>query len=230
MKHSDVTISILCYTALAECKRTITAILPTLEGARLILTSNGNPEVADYFYEVRRQHQSTAVIVNTVNAGFIAPNNYAFEKCWTRLFVMLNDDCIPPPDWLDKLKAALAPRENVIAGAKGTCQHLDERFIGRTGGELEYIEGSCLMLKRDMMTKPLFADYCTFAYCEDADLSLRVRERGYSIAQADFTCEHKRNTTSRQIPGIRHILEHNLATCQKRWANYLKHRSFAPCA
>lgn len=225
--HDDVTISIVTYNALLQCRRTIEAILPTLDGARLVMSANGNKSALDYFYEVRAKYANTAVISHPDNMGFIIPNNYVFSKCWTKYFVMLNDDCIPPPDWLDKLKAALEPRHTVIAGARGTCQTLDANFIGRPGKELDYIEASCMMLKRDMMTKPLFSDDIVFGYCEDADLCLRVRQRGYEIAQADFACEHKRNTTSRTIPGIRSIMERNFETCRRKWSFYLKNRRFA---
>lgn len=226
MKHANVSISILTYTALDACKRTLAAILPTLDGAKLILTANGNPCAADFFYNTQAEYPDTVVAVNRSNMGFVIPNNMAFDRCYTEFFVLLNDDCIPPPDWLDKLKAAFTDPKCAITGARGTCQTLDTDFIGRRGNQLDYIEASCMMIRASMMTRPLFDPAIKFAYCEDADLCLRVRERGLTIAQADFACEHRRNTTSRHIPGIRHIMADNFATCRKRWAFYLQHRRF----
>ena len=114
-----------------------------------------------------------------------------------------------------------------ITGAKGTCQTLDDQFIGRPGNHLDYLEFSCAMVRRSVIVGKLFSDYIRFAYCEDADLCLRLREKGYRIAQADFKLvEHFRNTTSRAVPGIQYILQNNLAVCRKRWAFYLQHRKF----
>jgi GT2 family glycosyltransferase len=225
MIHSDVTISILTYTAVAHARRTLSVILPGLDGAKLILTANGNPSAADLFYDIQTGYPNCLVVNNPVNQGFLRPNNVAFSFCTTPYFVTLNDDCIPAPGWLDKMKAELTAGVAIV-GAKDTCQHIDDDFIGRRGGALEYIEASCMMVRCDLMTRPLFSTYLTHSYCEDADLSLRVRERGYAIAQADFVCNHPHGATSRTVPGIRHILLNNTAVCQKRWANYMKTRTF----
>src|SRR5688572_8335921 len=128
MKHSDVTISIVCYNALEEVKRTLSAVLDTREGARLILTSNGNPDVAEYFGLIASQRDNVGVCVNVFNRGFIEPNNRAFDACETPYYVTLNDDAIPAPAWLDKMKADLSPDDVVIAGPGG--RWLDDSFVG----------------------------------------------------------------------------------------------------
>lgn len=165
MTHANVTISILTYTALDACKKTIAAILPTLQGAKLMLTANGNPSAGDFFFGVQFDHPNTQVFVNRENHGFIGPNNVAFSFCDTEFFVMLNDDCIPPPDWLDKLKSPFADPLVAVTGAKGTCQTIDANFVGRKGDRLDYIEGSCMMVRREAIVGRLFSDYLRFAYC-----------------------------------------------------------------
>lgn len=229
MTHSDVTISVLCFTALEKCKRLMEFLVAENSGAKLILTANGNPRVSEYFNWLRANHPTVniEVIHNQINQGFIGPSNFAFYIARTEYVVFLNDDALPPKNWLSMLKVPFSDPMMAVTGAKGTCQTLDDNFIGRPGNQLDYLEFSCAMVKRSVIVGKLFSDYLRFAYTEDADLCLRLREKGYRIAQADFKLvEHFRNTTSRTIPGIRHIMADNFATCRKRWGFYLQHRKF----
>jgi GT2 family glycosyltransferase len=233
MKHSDVTISIVTATALEEAKRTLRVVLDTREGAKLILTANGNPDAAEYFTMLARQREGVEVIVNAENKGFIAPSNVAFEKCDTPFFALLNDDAIPAANWLDKMKAVIAP-ENVAIAGPGE-RWLDQDFVGhkwRAGcpTQPDFIEGSCLMVKayllRDLK-EPLFWDELKLAYTEDADLCLRLRSRGWEMAVADFALEHKAGTTTRAVPFLHDAMRLNFGLCQKKWAGYLRTRRFA---
>ncbi len=229
MTHSDVTISVICYTAIEKCKRLMIFLLAENSGARFILTANGNAEVSRYFNWLKAVNPSVdiEVIHNQLNQGFITPSNLAFDICSTDYYVALNDDALPPPNWLSMLKVPFIDPLMAVVGAKGTCNTLDENFVGHRGNCLDYVEFSCAMVRRSAIVGRLFSDYLRFAYGEDADLCLRLRERGLKIAVADLVLtEHFRNTTSRTIPGIRHIMEQNFATCRKRWAFYLKHRKF----
>lgn len=226
MIHSNVTIHVVTYTALVEAARCLKAVMATRQGAKMILTANGNQAVADYFHWIAANFPDVKVRVNRENQGFIFPTNEAFRECDTEFFAVINDDAVPPPQWLSMMKAKFTDSKMAVVGAKGGCTTLDPNFVGHKGNQLDYIEFSCAMIRCELMTTPLFSPYLKFAYGEDADLCLRVRERGLLIAQADFAIEHNRNTTSRKVPGIRHIMADNFATCRKRWGYYLKHRKF----
>lgn len=230
MTHSECTILIVCYSALDKCKRLMEFLLAENSGAKFILTANGNPQVSAYFNQLKASSPGVhiEVIHNQINRGFIAPSNFAFGLAQTEYVVFLNDDALPPPNWLSMLKAPFMGEPLMaVTGAKGTCNTLDENFVGRKGNQLDYIEFSCAMVRRSLIGVTLFSDYLRFAYGEDADLCLRLRERGLKIAVADFVlAEHFRNTTSRHIPAIRSIMADNFATCRKRWSYYLKHRKF----
>ncbi len=232
MKHSDTTISIVCFTAFEECRRTLSAVLESREGARLILTANGNPEAAEYFNKVASQREGVAVIVNAENQGFIKTSNWAFSLCETPLYVAINDDALPPTNWLDKMKEAIAPENTLLAGPGD--RWLDHNFVGHKwrGGmpiEPDFIEGSCLMVKADEMKALgmfLFWPELKWGYCEDAELSLRVRSLGYKIAVADFAIQHKSGTTTRTVPELHDAMRENFGLCREKWAHYLKTRTF----
>jgi len=231
MKHSDCTISIICHSAFEECKRTLSAVLDSREGAHLILTANGNPEAAEYFEKLATQREGVTVIVNAENKGFVVPSNWAFSLCETEYLVLLNDDALPPTCWLDKLKEAM--KEDVAIAGPGD-RWLDHNFVGHKwrGGEPiepDFIEGSCMMIRVAAFKdhgELLFWPDLKMAYCEDADACLRIRQLGYKIAVADFAILHKAGTTSRTVAGLVDIVRPNFELCRKRWEGYLKTRRF----
>lgn len=226
MIHSDVTIHVVTFTALAEAARCLKVVMANRHGAKLILTANGNQAVADYFNWIAANFPDVRVKANQKNEGFIYPTNEAFSECSTDFFTVINDDAVPPIQWLSMMKAKFIDDKMAVVGAKGGCTTLDANFVGHRGNHLDYCEFSCAMMRRELMPSPLFDESLKFAYGEDAFLCLLLREQGYKIAQADFILEHNRNTTSRRIPEIRAIMEKNFATCRKRWSFYLKHRKF----
>src|SRR5205823_7079768 len=97
-----------------------------------------------------------------------------------------------PKDWLAKLEQPFIdhPDTAAISGPSETCrsfQNVYPSWHGSPGGELEYIEGSCLCIPTALAQKyTLFAPYLKFAYSEDADLSLRMRAMGKTIHQVPF--------------------------------------------
>src|SRR6478736_3001012 len=232
MRHSDVTISIICHSAFEECKRTLSAVLDSREGATLILTSNGNPEAAEYFEKLATQREGIVVIVNTTNLGFVGPSNWAFALCETPFHVLLNDDALPPPNWLDKMKEPFASDRVAVSGPGD--RWLDHNFVGhkwRGGCPItpDFIEGSCLMVRVAALKdhgELLFWPDLKIGYCEDADMCLRVKKLGYALAVSDFAILHKSGTTTRTVPELHDAMRENFELCRQRWAGYLKTRTF----
>lgn len=232
MTHSDTTISIVTHTAFEECKRTLRTVLEYREGAKLVLTANANPEAAEYFETLARQRENIEVVVNTHNLGFIQPNNFAFAECDTDYFVLLNDDAVPPNNWLDCLKSAFIDR---VAIAGPGARWLDRSFVGKRWqpgfpNEPDFIEGSCLMVKTQAFRdskEPLFWPELKLAYCEDAEMALRMRALGYEIAVTDFPIQHKSGTTTRTVPELHDAMRRNFVLCEGKWRNYLRTRTFA---
>jgi len=74
--------------------------------------------------------------------------------------------------------------------------------------------------------EPLFWSELRMAYCEDADLCLRMVERGYSIAVTPFELVHKAGTTTRTVPDLHPEMKRNFRLCMNKWETYLKTRRF----
>lgn len=222
------TISILTYTALTQVKRCIASVLDHSKDFDLILTANGNPEVAKYFWWLSAQRPNIRVVENARNEGFIEPSRKAFAMCDTPYFVLLNDDAVVCPGWLDLLVAPLDLHPMAaLSGPVGGCRTLHNDFTGYSGKALEFIEGSCLMVKTELVKlHGLFAPQLVGAYGEDSYLSLRMRELGYSIHQVGFKLEHERATTSKHVPEVKEWHANNVAFLSKRFRHYMTVRHF----
>jgi ADP-heptose:LPS heptosyltransferase len=226
------TISVLTYRAYPLVKACIQSIF---EGSTpgtfdLILTNNGNTNgAAEYFNELQSKYPDCVRVVhNTENKGFIGPNNHALVMTQTPYFVMLNDDAEVPRGWLEELEKpfTIYPKA-ALSGLSGGCQSLNEDFNGRPHGAFEYLEGSCLMCKTDIVKKHgLFSNYLEFAYGEDSDLSLRMRQLGYTLHKIDMPLKHMRAQTAMHVPQIKQIQAKNHAVLRKKWGHYLRVRKF----
>ncbi len=220
MSHADVTISILTHHFGPHTVKCLRSVMDSRDGATLMLSANGNTNAARYFFTLQELRGNTEVINYANNSGFIDPNNYAHSQSRTPFFILLNDDAIPAPDWLDKMKQAFIDDPKcAVSGPNG--RHLDNDFIGRRLGPMDYIEGSCMMVRSEFMPRPLFSPELQWAYCEDADLCLRMREKGYTIKQVDFELDHRPGTTTRTVPQLHNAMRKNFEVCRKRWAGYL---------
>jgi GT2 family glycosyltransferase/2-polyprenyl-3-methyl-5-hydroxy-6-metoxy-1,4-benzoquinol methylase len=139
------------------------------------------------------------------NLGFLRNCNAAAKLARGERIVLLNNDTQVTPGWLAALSTALdepgvgavGPR---IVYPNGVLQEAGNRI--RRGGSVEmigltdvpenprwgyardvdYVSGACLMLRRALFEAlGGFADDLAPAYCEDLDLSLRIRAKGLRI-------------------------------------------------
>jgi ADP-heptose:LPS heptosyltransferase/GT2 family glycosyltransferase len=222
------TVSILCHVALRQAKACIASIQRSPLPFRLILTANGNPDAAAYFTQLSAEFPNITVVVNEKNEGYIGPQSHAFSLCETEVFIMLNDDTLLPADWLVKIGAEFDKfPTGALVAPKGGCQSLRADFHGFNGPQFEYLNGACLACKTEVLRKHgLFDPHLKWAYGDDADTCLRMRELGYTLHYADFTLQHEIGATSRFVKEVRVNQSANHMYLQKRWAWYLRVRTF----
>jgi ADP-heptose:LPS heptosyltransferase len=220
-----VTISILTYSALPLARRCIAAVFEHTTDFDLILTANGNQDVAAFFGKLAMEHKNVVFVVNAKNEGFIEPNKHALRLTQTPVLVLLNDDVIVTEGWMEKL---LAPFDSdskcALVGPEGSCSELLPNFHG-TYGKKEYLEGSMLAIRTSIAKKHgLFEGELVGAYGEDSHQSLSMRELGYTLHWVPITIHHARGATSATVPQVREWQEKNHAWLRKRWGHYLKVR------
>lgn len=227
---SRYTISIIAFNKLDATKRCIESVIAHSKDYDLILTDNGSRDnTLKFFKSVQAQLRpgQVKVIHNDDNLGFQIPHKHALTLCNSPYFVLLNNDTAVSPHWLGILEQPFKNNPKAaLSGPHGNCSEITPHFHGRPGA-FEYLEGSCLMCRTDIVKRyGLFSDYLEFAYGEDSDLSLRLREKGFTLHQVPVKILHWPSTTAKHVSEIRYYQEKNHLTLCKRWAHYLKVRKF----
>ena len=169
--------------------------------ARTIVVDNAAPEgVADLV----ARHEFAERLPLEENAGFGRAVNLAAARSEDDALVLLNDDCVCEPRFVEELLAALDPAKAVVMAAGVLVEAHDPRTVDTAGMELDdtllvfdYLNGAPISAVGPETPAPIgpcaaaaafdraaFAeaggfDENLFAYWEDVDLVLRiVRARG----------------------------------------------------
>lgn len=165
------------------------------------------------------------------NVGFIYPNNELVSWGNSEYIVLLNSDTKVFENW-DRLMTGFLDANIDVAevGYWGGHMGPDGRgFGGSNGYDVDYIPGWCLCLSRKTYNEHgLFNKQLNFAYCEDADLSLRLKESGKKLYSLHAPLvHHYQNKTIIDVEkegkvDVRASFEHNHEYIKQRWKNYLE--------
>lgn len=224
-------VSILCLNNLAPTKRCIDSIYAAgwfvNDGMELLIHDNGSTDGTKEYLSELSTRPEVIVTRSETNLGFIRPNIQNLAMAKGEFYILLNNDCVVPPGWLEALEAPFKQFPSAaISGPEGSCSQLLPNFHG-TAGKKEYIEGSCLCIKTSIARQHrLFSPELIGAYGEDSDLSLRMRELGYTLHWVPLALKHTRGATSAMVPQVRQWQEANHQYLRRRWAHYLRVRSF----
>jgi GT2 family glycosyltransferase len=154
------------------------------------------------------------VIENAANAGFGGAINQGIQASSGRYVATLNDDAVAHPRWLEALVCALERRLDAGMCASQVRLFGEPRLdsagmlIARDGSskqrgqgrppedfpvaeEVLFPSGSAALYRRAMLEDVGGFDAGFFLYCEDTDLGLRARWRGWKCLYApDAVVEH----------------------------------------
>jgi len=165
------------------------------------------------------------------NLGFSEPANRLAAKADTDYIVFLNSDAVVGPGWLEALFEPFVTIPRVgVTGPKGGCRTLTQTGDGAAGERIDYIEGSCMMVPKHLFMKMGGFDTETFrfAYAEDADFCLRIRELGWKVVEVDVPgYQHERAVTSKVVEAEGIIDIKGLATINNmrllaRWGHVIR--------
>jgi GT2 family glycosyltransferase len=163
------------------------------------------------------------------NLGFILPNNILAAKGNSPYLVLLNSDTEVYKGWDTALIGWLVAKpEYAQSGYLGGM--LEENAQGGkswAGEHIDYVCGWCVCMPRRIYNNfGLFdAEHLSFAYGEDADLSLRLIEAGYKLRALHLGLViHHGNATISEVQKTRDCkttFDQNHEYLRKRWRNYL---------
>jgi len=174
------------------------------------------------------------------NSGFARACNEGARVARGRYIVLLNNDTLPTPGWLEKMLELAAGEPQVgIVGSKllfpdGRIQHIGVAFDeGKNPGhiyrgfpsdiepaklsrEYQAVTGACLLVDRDLFWSVGGLDEAYENSYEDVDLCLKLRARGCRILVcADSTLYHFESMSEN-----RHVHDfRNRALLKTRWGN-----------
>lgn len=227
-------INILCWNQLELTKNCVESIFKNTKNFKLNLWDNGSSDgTKGYLKSLKREYDNVEIYLSDKNLGFIVPNNRMAEKLSSPYVVLLNNDTIVSEGWLEKLLAPLKQYPQVAeTGASGAI--LDENGWGtavKPNMALDYLEGWCIALPYRIIKKfGLFDEKnLYFAYSEDSDLSLRLKEAGYKIMSVDCGVKHIGSATRSKAKNkidFEGIQLRNHLYLLKRWHIYFKKKTF----
>jgi GT2 family glycosyltransferase len=226
-----LSVVVVTYNCREDIVRTLPATARQLgEGDQLIVVDNassdGTPDEAERYATVLR---------NRANEGFAAAANAGASHADGDLLVFLNPDAVPADGFAEAIKAPLragrgwsawmglvtADGGRIVNTSGGVVHFTGIAWAGEFGSpadevsgarEVGFASGACLAVPRDKWLG-FPDDY--FMYCEDVDLSLRLRLSGGTIgleprARVDHTYEFAKG------PRKWRMLERN------RWATVIR--------
>jgi len=153
---------------------------------------------------IRSQHEWVNLVRQPVNLGFSGGINAGVHASRGDVLVLLNQDCLVQPGWLDELISALDTHPKV--GVLGSTIYHADGTINHTGAAIQqpsaigvhltdlptekvrpvdFVTGAAMAIRRTTWNKiGPFDDGYYPAYFEDADYCYRARRKGYEIACA----------------------------------------------
>ena len=182
------------------------------------------------------------------NVGFLRNCNQAFARCRGKYVLLLNNDAQVLPGAIDRLAACLDADATVAAvGPKiiypdGRLQEAgcfvrpngESGMVGLFGDpdeggychdrDVAYCSGAALMVRRSALGDTLFDEAYRPAYCEDADLCLRLIAAGHRVRYASgaVVVHHLSVSTNRgSIARKLRSIGRNQQRLSERWGDLL---------
>jgi GT2 family glycosyltransferase/Flp pilus assembly protein TadD len=235
----DVAIVIPVYNNLDDTRACWTSLKKSTRiPHRLIIIDNGSTE--DVAYEA--DQNNIEVIRNETNRGFAHACNQGISHTHGDFVVILNNDTILTPGWLDRLLwhlgndetvGIVAPSTNFAASVqqiptsyrseKELYSFSEEIYARRRHESVEVpkVVGVCMLIRRRMLEEiGLFDTRFGLGNYEDDDLCLRAKLGGYKVIWAkDTFIHHSGSKTFRIIDAdYTKLMEENRRKFSAKWS------------
>jgi len=204
---------------------------------QLVIVDNGSAEQVAY----EADQNNIEVIRNESNTGFAHACNQGIRATHGEYVVILNNDTILPPGWLDRLMWHMENDESVgIVGPStsfaSTVQQIPVAYKNERGlyefneevyeknrhksMEVDKVVGVCMLVRREMLDEiGLFDTRFGIGNFEDDDICLRARLAGYKVLWArDAFVHHEGSKTFRTIDvDYGKLMEENREKFSAKW-------------
>ena len=183
----------------ARLRRLLRSLEPS--EAQIVVIDNGSTDGTGAM--LRREFPTVELVALPSNHGFARAVNAGAARAEGRALVLLNDDCVCDPGFVTALAAALEPGRDVVMAAAVLREARDPGLIDSAGMALDptllvfdYLNGEPVSALEGEVADPVGPsaaaaafdthaflelggfDENLFAYWEDVDLVLRLRQAG----------------------------------------------------
>lgn len=179
----------------------------------VILVDNASEDDSVAF--VKEHFPDVRIIQADRNLGFAGGNNLGVGEARGRLVVLLNNDVVVEPGWLQGLVDAVQLQNVAVASSLIKTEGVPEEYYKKNGTinflghnimgvfeeptEIFFAGGASLIFKRDILGLPFDPDYVVYA--EDVYLSLRARFMGYNVRHTNASrVKHLGSATAKKKP------------------------------
>lgn len=213
----------------------------------LLVVDNGSGDGTRlYLEELARRNPQVRLILNPDNRGYAAANNQAIREAVGDTLVLLNNDTIVSPGWLERLARRLGqPRVGMVgcltnrSGGENEIEATYDTYGGfldfaarlAQGGqgpdfECEMLPLCCAALRRATFDHVgLLDEGYGLGLFEDDDLSLRLRRAGYRIVVAtDCFIHHFGQASMGSASDYAALMETNRRRFERKWGREWKSR------
>lgn len=215
----DVSIIIVNYNTAAIVRECINSVLTQVGlSYEIIVIDNASSDESNVVLTSLQIQGDVDVVLNTENVGFGRANNQAFQRSHGRYIFLLNPDAVLlVSDDLQRLVAFMDANPSCgLAGTrilKGDVGHESaparyypgekflQRPLERLPGDIAWVLGASMIIRREVYASVQGFDEDYFLYAEEADLCLRIRSRGFAIAQyGEVAVRHIGGISERNSP------------------------------
>lgn len=208
--NEAVSIIILNYNGRQYLNDCLNSVLKqSYSNFELILFDNNSADDSISFVKTNFADSRLKVISSEKNLGFAGGNNEALKHCANDIIVLLNNDTIVEPAWLENLAAAVKDG-NTVASSFVVTEGIPDKYY-KTNGSVSYLmynimnifpdiedefypNGCSLVFRKSEIGIPFDDDY--FYYGEDVYLGLKARFKGMKIKFVKSSVVHHKGSGS----------------------------------
>ncbi len=160
-----------------------------------------------------------SLVENEKNLGYAGGNNagikFLFENNLQGNILILNPDVQVSPDTISEMQKALKedvgvvsvrtlnPSGKILFDAFRLNGFFQKKIItNQPATPTDYSQGSCLLIKRDILSRTGLFDDRFFLYWEEVDFSLRVRKAGFKLTSINTSSVVRTENKEERQPDV----------------------------
>jgi len=171
---------------------TFSSIFRSAGNFELIIVDNGSNQVTKTYLKELQAYDRVTVLTNEKNMGFAKANNQGAKVAKNNLLLFLNSDVLCFSGWLEQLVSKINFCDLDACAAAGGIFNAD--FMGFkevTSGNFDYLVGWCVLIKKAVFEAiDGFDERYGYAFCEDTDLTFKLRSKGYNVGLCETSVKH----------------------------------------